>query len=100
MNGLKHVLREWMLDIEPGTAACPGGGRGEYLVALAEFWDQQQLQHFEQFAQHLMHGKPPSLVLESNGSHNHCPSAFIGGLELALPALTGDTGTLPTLELM
>ena len=48
-----------MLQIERGTAAGPGGGRGEFLIILAHHWDNNQLSRFSNFCMALMHGEIP-----------------------------------------
>ena len=48
-----------MLQIEPGTAAGPGGGRGEFLTCLAQNWNFDQLRRFARFSDQLLHGEIP-----------------------------------------
>ena len=59
VEGLGNVLRHAMLQIERGTAAGPGGGRGEFLINLAQQWDNDQLDRFTTFCMALMHGEVP-----------------------------------------
>ena len=42
-------LRGSLLSLNPGTAAGAGGIRNEYLVALGEKLEDQELRHFEEF---------------------------------------------------
>ena len=42
-------LRESLLSLKPGTAAGAGGIRNEYLIALGEKFEDQELRHFEEF---------------------------------------------------
>ena len=42
-------LRGSLLSLSPGTAAGAGGIRNEYLVALGEKLEDQELRHFEEF---------------------------------------------------
>ena len=48
-----------MLQIERGTASGPGGGRGEFLITLAQHWDDSQLARFSSFCMAHMHGDIP-----------------------------------------
>ena len=59
VEGLSHVLRDAMLHLERGTTAGPGGGRGEFLIVLAQQWNAEQLERFSNFCMHLLHGDTP-----------------------------------------
>ena len=70
VEGLQNVLRHAMLQIERGTAAGPGGGRGEFLITLAQQWDDSQLNRFSTFCMALMHGEVPPWFSLAMGAIN------------------------------
>lgn len=59
VEGLGNILKDSMLQIVRGTASGPGGGRGEYLIFLAQQWNPEQFRRFENFSLKLMHGELP-----------------------------------------
>ena len=48
-----------MLQIERGTAPGSGGGRGEFLITLAQQWTDDQNARFSSFCMAFMHGETP-----------------------------------------
>ena len=48
-----------MLSVNCGTAAGPGGGCGEFIIALAEHWDGAQLHCYSHFCQYYIQGELP-----------------------------------------
>ena len=42
-------LRELWLDLEPGVSPGTGGMRGEFLTCLAEVWEEEEMERFQQF---------------------------------------------------
>ena len=52
-------LREVLLDLSPGVSAGTGGMRPEYLICLAEVWEDQQMDYLEQFGLRYLSGQLP-----------------------------------------
>ena len=59
LEGLGNILKDSMLQIVRGTASGPGGGRGEYLICLAQQWNAEQFRRFENFSMQFLHGETP-----------------------------------------
>ena len=52
-------LREVMLDLEPGVCPGTGGMRNEFLVCLAEVWNDEEMQLLQDFGMQYLTAKLP-----------------------------------------
>ena len=52
-------LREVLLDLSPGVSPGTGGMRPEYLICLADVWEDWQMERLEQFGIRYLSGQLP-----------------------------------------